>query len=170
MDETLRRLMCTNCDNDGFYCRKWCNNGDLYKPKRLKQRTDEMDVASWYPDVTYYAPKGRYGTVVSDAIVGEIKGLPAEYPQGVLRYCVNDVKTTLEVYETMKFMIRKVIFNNPATIVLWMDGTKTVVKAHDEEFDPEKGLAMAIAKKAMGNKGSYFNEFKKWIPKKDSDK
>ena len=58
--------------------------------------------------------------------------------------------------------IEKVIFNDPATIVLWKDGTKTVVKAENEYFDPEKGLAMAIAKKAMGNKGNYFNEIKKW--------
>ena len=60
------------------------------------------------------------------------------------------------------FDIRKVIFNDPATIVLWADGTKTIVKAVDEEFDPEKGLAMAIAKKALGNKGNYFDEIKKW--------
>lgn len=61
--------------------------------------------------------------------------------------------------------IKKVIFNPPATIVLWNDGTKTVVKCTDEEFDPEKGLAMAISKKLLGNKGNYYNEFKKWLPK-----
>lgn len=61
--------------------------------------------------------------------------------------------------------IEKVIFNNPATIVMWGDGTKTVVKAQDEAFDEEKGLAMAIAKKALGNEGKYFNEIKKWLPK-----
>ena len=41
-------------------------------------------------------------------------------------------------------MIRNVIFNDPATIVIWADGTKTVVKADREPFDPEKGLAMAL--------------------------
>lgn len=58
--------------------------------------------------------------------------------------------------------IKKVIYNPPATIVMWADNTKTVVKAEHEKYDPEKGLAMAIAKKALGNKGNYFNEFKKW--------
>ena len=59
--------------------------------------------------------------------------------------------------------IKKVIFNNPATIVFWADNTKTVVKCgEDETFDPEKGLAMAISKKALGNCGSYFDTFKKW--------
>ena len=61
----------------------------------------------------------------------------------------------------------KVIFNDPATIVFWKDGTKTVVKAVYEPFDKEKGLAMAIAKKALGNKGKYFNVFKKFISESD---
>lgn len=64
--------------------------------------------------------------------------------------------------------IKKVIFNNPATIVFWSDGSKTVVKAHLDDYDPEKGLAMAIAKKALGNEGNYYNVFKKWLPNEDS--
>jgi len=65
--------------------------------------------------------------------------------------------------ERDKFEIKDVIFNNPATIVLWADGTKTVVKAENEEFDPEKGLAMAIAKKALGNNYDYYDIFKKYV-------
>lgn len=65
--------------------------------------------------------------------------------------------------------IKNVIFNPPATIVFWDDGTKTVVKCSHEDFDPEKGLAMAISKKALGNKGHYFEEFKKWLPKEEVD-
>lgn len=60
--------------------------------------------------------------------------------------------------------IKKVIFNDPATIILWADGSKTVVKCDGEDYDPEKGMAMAIAKKALGNKGNYYNTFKKWLP------
>lgn len=59
--------------------------------------------------------------------------------------------------------ILDVIFNEPATIIYWADGTKTVVKAIYDEFDPEKGLAMAIAKKALGNKGNYYNIIAKWM-------
>ena len=62
-------------------------------------------------------------------------------------------------------VIEKVIFNEPATIVFWSDKTKTVVKAENDTFDPEKGLAMAISKKALGNQGNYYNTFKKWLPK-----
>lgn len=39
----------------------------------------------------------------------------------------------------------KVIFNPPATI-LFMNGKKYVSKAHNEEFDEEKGLLMCLAK------------------------
>ena len=64
--------------------------------------------------------------------------------------------------------IKNVIFNGPATIVFWEDGTKTVVKCQDgDEFDPEKGLAMSIAKKAYGNKSGYCNKLKKWLPKEE---
>ena len=61
--------------------------------------------------------------------------------------------------------IKKVVFNNPATIVFWNDGTKTVVKCEERDtYDPEKGLAMAIARKALGNKGNYYDIFEKWLP------
>ena len=59
--------------------------------------------------------------------------------------------------------IKRVIFSDPATIVFWEDGTKTVVKAHNEEFDPEKGLAMAVCKRVYGDK--YHRIFKDHIPK-----
>ena len=54
--------------------------------------------------------------------------------------------------------IKRVIFSDPATIVFWEDGTKTVVKAHNEDFDPEKGLAMAVCKRLYGDK--YHRVFK----------
>lgn len=63
-----------------------------------------------------------------------------------------------------KIAIKNVIFNPPATIVFWKDDTKTVVKCGEGDiYDPEKGLAMAISKKALGNQGNYFNEIKKWV-------
>ena len=61
--------------------------------------------------------------------------------------------------------IDNVIFNDPATIVFWNDGSKTVVKCQEgDTFSKETGLAMAIAKKALGNKGRFNETFKQWIP------
>ena len=48
-------------------------------------------------------------------------------------------------------IIDKVIFNPPATIVFWLDGTKTVVKCKEgEEFSEWAGIALCLAKKLYG--------------------
>ena len=74
--------------------------------------------------------------------------------------------TYLDSVELLKPEIKKVIFNPPATVVIWQDGTKTVVKCSENDtFDPEKGLAMAIVKKIYGNNNSFHKVFKKWISK-----
>lgn len=68
--------------------------------------------------------------------------------------------------------IKKVYFNNPVTVVIWDDGTKTIVKCQKQTGDTyskETGLAMCIAKKAMGNEGSYYDIFKKWIPELEDE-
>lgn len=81
-----------------------------------------------------------------------------------MAYCTHDIQSVRYYREIidnnnydqvnqkqLKLNIRKVIFNDPATIVFWLDGTKTIVKkAGDEPWDPEKGLAMAIIKKYFG--------------------
>ena len=66
--------------------------------------------------------------------------------------------------------IKKVLYKNQATIVFWTDGSKTVIKCQkNDKYDPEKGLAMAILKKMNGNTGSYYKEFKKWLPKEEEN-
>lgn len=75
------------------------------------------------------------------------------------------IRWCFELNTTKLPEIKDVIFNEPATIIIWKDGTKTVVKCQEGEgYDPEKGMAMAISKKALGNKGNYCEVFKKWLP------
>lgn len=83
-----------------------------------------------------------------------------------------DVKKNLNVafgttppYIDMSKAIKKVIFNPPATIIFWKDGSKTVVKCNGEAFDPEKGMAMAISRKVLGDSYDYYNVFEKWCKK-----
>ena len=92
----------------------------------------------------------------------------------VVRYVDDDIKQAVKMCKEMSnmlarkeyFEIQKVIFNAPATIVFWKDGTKTVVQAQKgDKFDPEKGLAMAFAKRALDDKGNYYNIFRKHLPK-----
>lgn len=92
-------------------------------------------------------------------------------------YCMNDIAATKKIHdsekekEEMKFLvpkIKKVLYNEPAVIVFWEDDTKTVVRAQDgEPYDKEKGLAMAISKKALGNDRNYYETFirSKAVPK-----
>lgn len=54
---------------------------------------------------------------------------------------------------------KQVIFNPPATVVLWADGTKTVVKCDPEdEYDEMKGVALCYMKKALGNTSRELNK------------
>lgn len=72
---------------------------------------------------------------------------------------------TIEVTKVSYFPdIEKVIFHDPATIVVWKDGTKTVVKCNEgDTYSKETGLVMCIAKKALGNKSNFNNVIKKWL-------
>jgi len=73
---------------------------------------------------------------------------------------VDDGKCEVKVSEGR---IENVIFSGPATIVFWTDGTKTVVKCRKgDKFDPEKGIAMACAKKLLGNEDGYHKEIAKY--------
>lgn len=57
------------------------------------------------------------------------------------------------------FAYKKVIFNPPATIVLWEDGQKSVVKCSDNDaYDYEKGLALCFMKRALGNTSGALNK------------
>lgn len=90
--------------------------------------------------------------------------------RNTLKAAINTIyglNSALNDVSNKQNLIKDVIFNDPATIVYWVDGAKTVVKAHNEKFDPEKGLAMAICKRFLGSNksGSNFNNiFKKWLP------
>lgn len=83
-----------------------------------------------------------------------------------MRYCYNDILTVEKYVASMSDinvdipgMIDRVIFNDPATIILWKDGSKTVVKKSDDDiWDPEKGFCMAIIKKLYGHT-SFIKKF-----------
>lgn len=58
-----------------------------------------------------------------------------------------------------KFKAKQVIFNPPATVVLWTDGTKTVVKCDPEDtFNETTGVALCYMKKALGNTSRELNK------------
>lgn len=68
--------------------------------------------------------------------------------------------------------VDRIIFNDPATIVFWKDGTKTVVKCQKgQTFNPYFGFCAAMAKKLYGS-NSMLNRivdtyYKEEDPRKD---
>ncbi|MBO7079907.1 MAG: hypothetical protein J6W64_08885 [Bacilli bacterium] len=113
------------------------------------------DIRTLFPETLYK------DTDLADSIIDTLR-----YGQYDINMVLNQMKDRARAKEKIKeyekMHIENVIFNDPATIVFWRDGSKTVVKAKDEPFDKEKGLAMAIAKKVYGNEGNYYNIFRKW--------
>lgn len=86
---------------------------------------------------------------------------------------VRDPTATVrtEVDKITRPAIKTVHFSGPVTCVIWMDGTKTIVRAQNgEKLDPEKGLAMAVCKKVLGTNASgsnYYDIFKQCLPKEE---
>lgn len=140
---------------------------DLYSAGNLS--IDPIEIKNAIERVTPYSELGRCN-ISND-------GLTLSYPYINVAGRRNGKTHTLEKiiedgFEKLSKMysISDVIFNDPATIVIWGDGSKTVVKAENEAFDPEKGLAMAISKKMFGNKYDYYEVFKKYVGKYEKKK
>jgi len=65
---------------------------------------------------------------------------------------------------------KRVVFSNPATIVFWNDGTKTVVKAMSiDTFDPERGYLQAYFEKTSGMSRTKGNKYLSSLRKQYED-
>ena len=83
-------------------------------------------------------------------------GLPCEL--SITDYTAYSQPNAL--YRTFQVTPEKVIFNDPATIVFWKDGTKTVVKCMEGDiYNPEVGLAMCVCKKVFDKKYHKFFKY-----------
>lgn len=96
-----------------------------------------------------------------DNVLGHVVAKDAA-TDGLSAYCLLDNGRKTYAIPAIK----KVICNPPATIILWEDGSKTVVKCCEADiYDSEKGFAMAVIKKLCGNDSATFHRlFKTWMP------
>lgn len=79
-------------------------------------------------------------------------------PRKTIKYSGAFVVNHKQIY------IKEVIYSNPATIVLWSDGSRTVVKCSTMDcYSEEVGLVMCIMKKQMGNK-KFKQLLNSWLP------
>lgn len=113
----------------------------------------------------------EYRVTNGDMSMGKVMEL---FDDGLIRLLVVGHKNINEIGQTfvvhsrffvpiMRAMavVRDVHYSPPATVVFWSDGTKTVAKcAPYERFDREKGLAIACAKKLLGE--GYADAFKEF--------
>lgn len=88
----------------------------------------------------------------NDTTVGDVYNSMSVWQQKVCQFMVSEaLKNGVKSFTPDS--IKKVIYNDPATIIFWSDGTKTIVKCmEDEDYDPEKGFMAAVTKKVFGDK------------------
>ena len=105
---------------------------------------------------------------MADGLLNEYEKAHSEWNA----YVKSDVESLYPKIPTSSFYgffgnhnnIGKVIFNNPATIIMWRDGSKTVVKCQPGDvYDPEKGFVMAYLKKLLGNDNTFNKEIARWV-------
>lgn len=148
-------------------------------PKNMYIRTNDVDVTVTYEDPITWNTEMLRGI---DAVYGK-KELMNQLRESMFRIMPPTPSVSFIRYLKMNSgkeernddlppktqyipEIKNVYFNEPMTIVMWADGTKTMVQCQDDDvYSAETGLAVAIAKKALGNKGNFNNVFKKLIPK-----
>lgn len=141
---------------------KYCK-GDFEKTKEVAERMNKIRRVN--------DPRMNFNTGNIYAVVNGKAYIPETITTSISSRENMEIEFSVAVdprYAVQNTMlsIKNVIFNPPATIVFWGDGSKTVVKCqHGEEFDPEKGLTMAFFKRMHDNKGHYFEEIKKWVGK-----
>lgn len=98
------------------------------------------------------------GMEYTDAGLKIVGTLVPRSPRAYMKACIHDKYRQYKnldnfgsTYNHSYGRYEKIIINPPATIVIWNDGTKTVVKATENDiYDPEKGVALCFFKK-------YFN-------------
>lgn len=102
----------------------------------------------------------------NDYILADIKNTSLAYASIKKEEEMNNIfhaKEEATIYNS-RFYYRKIIFSPPATIVIWADGDKTMVRCEsDEPYDPEKGLALCFMKRAFFD--SKVSEYHKLLRK-----
>ncbi len=96
-------------------------------------------------------------------------GIP-KYLEDALFWNMDEEPSTRERQVSMPG-ISNVIFHDPATIVYWNDGTKTVVKCqYGDTFNAYTGLVTAMLKRYMGNNNTFNRVVNEWLKRTGYDR
>ena len=144
---------CNTCNNG-----KGCNSKKNHKPFEFDECNIDWLGWDWIPDKPKnYIEIESYSPTTNESVKACIQTTSTNIPE---------IKELPDLVKLFIPNVKKVIFNNPATIVFWEDGSKTVVKCSEEfeDYDKEKGLAFCFLKKLYGDK--YYQKILKPIVKK----
>ena len=154
------------CYKNGLYCSRYYNNiPDSIITIRVEK--------SFFNSKSYYICKSTPldDGELTELIINDIKrsfNIKDEPNKTMKKHMKTETKKKTNISDESENRyvpeIKNVIFNYPSTTVLWSDGTKTVVKCQQgDKYSMETGLALCIAKKALGNNSDFNDVFKKWI-------
>lgn len=136
---------------------------DTVSKNDLEEKVDELNKKI---DEVKRQSRTFYDDDMLDELLREIIRKKADEADEKLRKAIEDGKRRR--IDNFSNLIRNVYLNDPYTVIIWKDGAKTIVKCQDtDEWDPEKGFAMALLKGILGDT-NYFNTiFKKWVYNED---
>lgn len=151
---------------DDNHCKFYIKQKTFYTSNTL-EKLNEYDIASIYPSRAFreeycgiFNRKENKNMTKEEQRMTILIDHVKNNSYAIAETCIKDY-----ISENHNMDIKEVIYHDPATIILWKDGTKTVVKCQkDDIYDPEKGFVMAFMKKFYGNKGNFNDILRKWVP------
>lgn len=88
-------------------------------------------------------------------------------PYGHRKAAIRNAKNASNNNVKNQISISRIVFNGPATIVWFTDGTKTIVKKTEGDTDDrEKAILLALTKKLLGNSTADLRRFLKDVESK----
>lgn len=119
---------------------------------------NDAKINSW----TQACSKSFYDEDMLDYLLEDIVKEKAKEAEKKLKQ--ENAQFNKKVADGINDKIKQVIFNDPATIIVWKDGHKTVVKCEkDDIYNKEFGFALCLIKEFFNNTGAYNRIFEKWI-------
>ena len=108
------------------------------------------DLKVSYPDLIAARPATALG-YANRHYYDDLDPLCQKFKETVIKETAKEKEMKVRNETPYKCCVKRIIFNDPATIVFWKDGSKTVVKCIEgEKFVPYYGFLAALAKKVYG--------------------
>lgn len=93
--------------------------------------------------------------------LGFVKNFTIDFPPNSVSFGSGSILFSLGSKDKIP-KVKKLIFHDPATIVYWEDGSKTVVKCMEgTPFNEYYGFVCALAKKIYGSNSAIDREIQK---------